>query len=66
MPPKLIDLSHTVEEGMITYRGLSVPLICDYLTREASRKHYSGGTEFHSKFAMNNAQIFGIIQYNTT
>lgn len=46
MPHKLIDLSHTVEDGMITYKGLPAPVICDYLTREASRAHYSGGTEF--------------------
>lgn len=42
-----IDLSHTIEHGMITYRGLPAPLICDYLSREASRKVYAEGTEFH-------------------
>jgi kynurenine formamidase len=47
MPNKLIDLSHTVEDGMITYKGLPAPIICDYLSREASREHYTGGTEFH-------------------
>jgi len=47
MPHKLIDLSHTVEDGMITYKGLPAPVICDYLSREASREHYSDGTEFH-------------------
>lgn len=44
--PTLIDLSHTVEDGMITYKGLPAPLICDYLSREASRKIYTEGTEF--------------------
>ena len=44
--PQLIDLSHTVENGMITYKGLPAPLICDYLSREASRKLYAEGTEF--------------------
>ena len=44
---KLIDLSHTVEDGMITYKGLPAPIICDFLSREASREHYTGGTEFH-------------------
>ena len=34
---KLIDLSHSVEHGMITYKGLPAPIICDYLSREASR-----------------------------
>jgi kynurenine formamidase len=47
MPHKLIDLSHTIEDGMITYKGLPAPIICDYLSREASREHYTGGTEFH-------------------
>jgi kynurenine formamidase len=46
MTRKLIDLSHTVEHGMITYKGLPAPVICDYLSREASRAHYSAGTEF--------------------
>ena len=45
--PHLIDLSHTVEEGMITYKGLPAPLICDFLSREASRALYAEGTEFH-------------------
>jgi kynurenine formamidase len=42
----LIDLSHTVEHGMVTYKGLPAPLICDYLSREASRAIYAPGTEF--------------------
>ena len=42
----LIDLSHTVEQGMITYKGLPAPIICDYLSREASRARYAPGTEF--------------------
>jgi arylformamidase len=43
---RLIDVSHTVESGMLTYKGLPAPIICDYLSREASRKLYSAGTEF--------------------
>src|SRR5579864_6442417 len=42
----LIDLSHTVESGLVTYKGLPAPVICDYLSREASRKIYAPGTEF--------------------
>jgi kynurenine formamidase len=42
----LIDLSHVVEHGMITYKGLPAPIICDYLSREASRQYYAEGTEF--------------------
>jgi len=44
---RLIDLSHTIEHGMTTYPGLPGPLICDYLSREASRQHYAAGVEFH-------------------
>ena len=44
---RLIDLSHTIEHGMITYQGLPGPVIWDFLTREDSRSHYTGGTEFH-------------------
>src|SRR5437660_8547243 len=43
---KLIDLSHTVAHGLVTYKGLPGPIICDYLSREASRKLYAPGTEF--------------------
>ena len=45
--PSLVDLSHTIENGMVTYRGLPAPLICDFLSREASRRLYAEGTEFH-------------------
>lgn len=44
---KLIDLSHTVEDGLITYKGLPAPILCDYLSRDASRAHYADGTTFH-------------------
>jgi arylformamidase len=43
----LIDVSHVIESGMITYRGLPAPLVCDFLSREASRKAYAPGVEFH-------------------
>ena len=43
---RLIDVSHTVEHGMVTYKGLPAPIICDYLSREASRARYAAGTEF--------------------
>ncbi|HSU16345.1 cyclase family protein, partial [Longimicrobium sp.] len=44
---RLVDLSHTVEHGMVTLKGFPAPLICDYLSREASRAVYAEGTEFH-------------------
>jgi arylformamidase len=47
MSSTLIDLSHTIEHGMITYKGLPAPVISDHLTREASRALYAPGTEFH-------------------
>src|SRR5262249_28457215 len=44
--PRLIDLSHPIEHGMITYPGLPGPVISDFLGREASRGHYAEGTTF--------------------
>jgi kynurenine formamidase len=43
---RLIDLSHTIEHGLITYKGLPAPIICDFLSREQSKAHYAPGTEF--------------------
>src|SRR5215471_9845631 len=43
----LVDVSHVIQDGMITYRGLPAPLICDFLSREKSRSLYAEGTEFH-------------------
>jgi arylformamidase len=43
---KLVDLSHTIEDGMITYKGLPAPIICDYLSRDRSKEFYEPGTEF--------------------
>ena len=42
----LIDLSHTIENGLVTYKGLPAPIVCDYLTREDSKQFYEKGTEF--------------------
>jgi len=44
---ELIDVCHTVEHGMITYKGLPAPVISDHLSREESRSRYAPGTEFH-------------------
>ena len=43
---KLVDLSHVIEHGMVTYKGLPAPLICDYWTREASAALYDDGATF--------------------
>ncbi len=41
-----VDLSHTIENGLITYKGLPAPIICDYLSREESKSRYATGTTF--------------------
>ena len=41
-----IDLSHIIYDGLVTYKGLPAPIICDYLSREDSRGRYASGTEF--------------------
>jgi kynurenine formamidase len=43
---RIVDLSHTIEDGLKTYKGLPAPIICDYLSREDSRSIYEEGTEF--------------------
>ena len=43
---KLVDLSHEIFHGLVTYPGLPAPEISEYLTREDSRPHYAPGTEF--------------------
>jgi len=43
---RYVDLSHTIHHGVITYKGLPGPVICDYLSREDSRQNYAEGTEF--------------------
>lgn len=43
---ELVDLSHTIRAGLVTYPGIPAPTITPHLTREASREHYAPGTEF--------------------
>jgi arylformamidase len=43
---RLIDLSHSVANGTITYPGLPAPVISDHLSRIQSREKYSAGTTF--------------------
>jgi arylformamidase len=43
---KYTDLSHTIFDGLVTYKGLPAPIICDYLSREQSKANYEPGTEF--------------------
>lgn len=41
-----VDLSHTITDGMITYKGLPAPLVCDHMSFLQSHDHYGEGTEF--------------------
>ncbi|MDI9882066.1 cyclase family protein [Flectobacillus longus] len=43
---KFIDLSHTIEDGTVTYKGLPAPKICDFWTREESKNWYDEDTSF--------------------
>jgi kynurenine formamidase len=43
----LVDLSHEIESGMITYPGLPAPVIREFLSREASKAHYAEGVTFN-------------------
>ena len=43
---RLIELNHTIEDGMLTYKGLPAPVICDHLSRVQSRQLYADGTEY--------------------
>ena len=46
-PRRLIELSHQIDHGMVTYPGLPGPEISDHLPREAPPARYGPGTEFH-------------------
>jgi arylformamidase len=46
MPPTVVDLSHPIRAGLITYPGLPAPTISPFLTRSESREKYAAGTEF--------------------
>lgn len=43
---RFVELSHAIEDGLVTYPGLPAPKIVEHLTRAASRAHYAPGTEF--------------------
>jgi arylformamidase len=44
--PTVVDLSHPIRAGLITYPGLPAPVITPHLTRAQSRERYAPGTEF--------------------
>ncbi|HUP67199.1 MAG TPA: cyclase family protein [Sphingomicrobium sp.] len=43
---RIVDLSHVITEGMVTYKGLPGPHICDFISREQSAANYDGGETF--------------------
>jgi arylformamidase len=43
----LVELSHVIEDGLVTYPGLPAPVIRDHLSRRESRERYAGQAEFH-------------------
>jgi arylformamidase len=44
---RFVDLSHAIEDGMVTLSGFPAAVVCDFLSREESRSRYAEGTEFH-------------------
>jgi arylformamidase len=42
----LVELSHRIEDGIVTYKGLPGPHICDFWTREQSAALYDDGSSF--------------------
>ncbi|HEY7958843.1 MAG TPA: cyclase family protein [Sphingomicrobium sp.] len=44
--PRIVDLSHVITDGMVTYKGLPGPHICDFLSREESAVNYDCGETF--------------------
>ncbi len=43
----VVELSHRISDGMVTFPGLPGPEISDHLSRVDSRTRYAPGTEFH-------------------
>ena len=43
---RIVDLSHVIEHGMTTYKGLPGPSICDFWERETSASNYDDGSKF--------------------
>src|SRR5205823_9196521 len=43
---RIVDLSHVIEHGMTTYKGLPGPQICDFWERESTAVNYDDGSTF--------------------
>ena len=46
MSRRIVDLSHPIQDGMVTYPGIPAPVIGAHLTFDESAAHYAAGTEF--------------------
>lgn len=44
---RFVELSHPVQDGMVTYKGLPAPMVSDFRSRSDSRQYYAEGVEFH-------------------
>ena len=43
---RIVDLSHVIEHGMTTYKGLPGPAICDFWERQGTAGNYDDGSTF--------------------
>jgi len=43
---RIVDLSHPIHDGMVTYPGIPAPVLGAHLTFDESAAHYAAGTEF--------------------
>ncbi len=43
---RIVDLSHPISDGLITYPGIPAPVIGSHLSFDESAAHYAAGTEF--------------------
>ena len=44
---RFVELSHAVQDGMVTYKGLPAPVVSAFRSRRESQQYYASGTEFH-------------------
>jgi kynurenine formamidase len=45
-PRRIVDLSHPIADGLVTYPGIPAPVIGSHLSFDESASHYAAGTEF--------------------
>ena len=43
---RIVDLSHPISDGLVTYPGIPAPVIGTHLSFDESASHYAAGTEF--------------------